>query len=218
MKTLAALMQIPDRISRFRELCDLYSDFVRAENIRVRPYESEELPEFSSLSLDRQDNAIASITADLEDFESMRAEGHRLRDSSKLLWRALNRMGLVPQSDVFDKIGEEDIVEVYLIDQRGQNQVFRSLIYLQYCSYTVEQMVALDWRFSAKREEKYTNQITAAVIDIMSGKIQQTFDPGIDAHHVQEVDSPGLNEVMVKIKYLSPVRSKGAAAGGIAVF
>lgn len=217
MKQVSILKQISDRTECFRELCTLYSDFVSAEGIFVKPYSTYDLPHFSARSAEDQDKAIASIANDLEIFESMRAEGHSLLDSPKLLWRSMSRMGLVPQSDVFDKIGKGDAIEIYLADQHGQHQVFRNILYLQYCSYTVEQMVALDWRFSAVRDETYSRQITEAAMGILTGKFSQTFDPAIDAHIVREVDSPGLNEVKIKIKYLSPVRKHGDVVGALVV-
>src|SRR5262249_8910344 len=157
------------------------------------PFLNENVPVFSALPQEKKQDAIAFLTRELEVYEGMRAEKLSLRDSPKLLWRMLNRLGLAPLPDVFDKIENEDSIEVYLIDSTGHHQVFRNLKWFEHISFTIEQLASADWRLSASREEKYLRQLNQIISDLMAGKYESSFVPDVDDHELIEVDSPDLN-------------------------
>jgi hypothetical protein len=219
MKSVSKLLEISDRLSRFRELCVLYCDFMEREGVLVRPFLDPELPVFSKYSIGLQDQILHSLTSDLEIFESMQTEGHSLRDTPKLVWRYMHKLGLVPQSDIFDKIGDEDIVEVYLVADGAQRQVFRNLKFLECVSFTVDQIFGADWRVTTTRDEKAQAKIFDLAMGIMTEKITNSLaiDTLVEKHLVQEVDSPGLFTLEIQMKYISPVKKNGKVAGAFVI-
>jgi hypothetical protein len=219
MQTVSKLLEISDRVSRFRELCLLYCDFMKREGVLVRPFLDPSLPVFSKYETKLQDQIVLGIAADLEIFESMMNEGHSLRDTPKLVWRYMHKLRIVPQSDIFDKITDDDIVEVYLVSEGAQRQVFRNLKFLECVSFTIDQIFGADWRVTTTRDEKAAGKILEIAFAIMTGKITNTLavDSLIERHIVQEVESPELFTLSIQIKYMSPVKQNGKVAGAFVI-
>jgi hypothetical protein len=219
MHSVSKLLKISDRVSRFRELCLLYCDFMKREGVLVRPFLDPTLPVFSKYEPALQDQITRGIVADLEIFESMQSEGHSLRDTPKLVWRYMNKLGLIPQSDIFDKITDDDIVEVYLVADGAQSQVFRNLKFLDCVSFTIDQIFGADWRVTTTRDEKVAGKIMEIAIGIMTEQITSTLAVHslIERHIVQEVDSPELFTISIQMKYMSPVRQNGKVAGAFVI-
>jgi hypothetical protein len=192
---------------------------MKKEGVSVRPFLDPSLPIFSNYETKLQDQIIHGIVADLEIFESMRNEGHSLKDTPKLVWRYMHKLGLVPQSDIFDKITDNDIVEVYLVSDGAQRQVFRNLKFLECVSFTIDQIFGSDWRVTTTRDEKAAGKIFEIAIAIMTEKITNTLavDSLIERHIVQEVDSPELFTISIQMKYMSPVKQNGKVAGAFVI-
>src|SRR5271169_939861 len=110
---LKKVQDFTDIHEKFRQMCLYYSDLLALEGKKVKPFRSPDLPVFSALTAEQKQNATDFIGMALEIFEETRAEGFKLNDSPKLLWRALRKLGWTPQSDVFDRIGENDVVNIY---------------------------------------------------------------------------------------------------------
>jgi hypothetical protein len=192
---------------------------MKKEGVSVRAFFDPSLPVFSKYETKLQDQIIHGITADLEIFESMINEGHSLRDTPKLVWRYMHKLGIVPQSDIFDKITDDDIVEVYLVADGAQRQVFRNLKFLECVSFTIDQIFGADWRVTTTRDEKAAAKIFEMAIAIMTEKVTNTLavDSLIERHIVQEVDSPELFTILVQMKYMSPVKQNGKVAGAFVI-
>ncbi len=60
------------------------------------------------------------------------ASGENSKDSKMYLWRALKKLHLVPPADVLNYVTEEDIVEIYFLDEI---QAFRNFKFMELTSY-----------------------------------------------------------------------------------
>lgn len=213
-QSIASIRQIPDRVAQFRELASLYAEYCREEGLRVVPFHSPDLPHFSRNSPERQEEAIRHLVIYLEVFEEMRAQKYSLRDSPKLLWRCLNRLGLTPQSDVFDKIGDGNVVEIYSTDQR---QLFHNIKFWEYISFSIEQVFGTEWWVMSRRSEDVSRQIYELGVKLVTGEIAGTFMPNVPVHVVEEHGSPEANRFTVNIHHLSPVKANGQVAGVLVI-
>ena len=70
-------------------MCLYYASLLAKEGVRVRPFRSPELPVFSKLKDSDKKSAIAQVSTVLEVFEEVLAKDGSLKDSNKLVWRAL---------------------------------------------------------------------------------------------------------------------------------
>lgn len=207
-----------DVLEKFRQCCLRYAELVAAAQVNIIPFKDETLPIYASLAKDAKQRALAHILADIEIFESMLAEKQSLKDSSKHVWRFLRQMNLTPQSDIFDKMSDNDVVEIYIPDETGQRQAFRNLRFLECVSVTLEQLFSLDWRVLCNREEKYSQQILDSGMSILEGRVTTTIAiDHIEPHRVWEVDSEALMNWIIRMKYFSPVRSQGKIVGVLSI-
>ena len=99
---------------------------------------------------------LAHIQAALEIFEETRADGYRLKDSPKLMWRAFRKLGWTPSPDIFDKMIEGDVVVIYSADQK---QVFQNINFFDWVSITLEDLYATPWNQYSKRDSEIEKRL-----------------------------------------------------------
>ncbi len=205
---------VADFNTKFRELCCYYSDLLASEGKKVRPIRGPDLPVFSALPLEKKQRAIDFITSALEVFEETRAEGYKLVDSPKLLWRSLRKLGWTPQSDVFDRIGDKDVVNVYSSEQV---QVFQNLNFFDWVSLTLEELYANPWHQYSRRERHCAELAYQSAVEVFHGVRASTFSPDIPEHYVEEIDTAENRKFYIKIHTASPLRQNGNVVGLLAI-
>ena len=191
---------------RFRDLCLSVARMYAEEGVGVRPFRSADLPVFSKLGPDRKREAIAEIETVLQILKDTRADGFSIKDSPRLIWRALRRFGLTPQSDIFDKMGDEDIVQIY---SHRQNAIFSNLNLFHWVSFTLEDLHTGAWFELTRRDESVMPALYQSAVDMLSGARTETFTPEVPEHLVEEVGTEGLMKFLFRLKYVSPLKQDG---------
>jgi len=199
---------------RFKQKCLYYSDLLKLEGKTVKPFRSEDLPVFSRLTSAEKQNAVDFITSALEIFEETRAEGFQLNDSPKLLWRALRKLGWTPQSDVFDRIGEHDVVNIY---SPGPIQVFQNLNFFDWVSLTLEELYAAPLHQYSRREAKAAELAFQTAVDLFTGVKSSTVFPDIPEHYVEEVGTESPTKFYITIHTVSPLKKDGQVVAIMAI-
>lgn len=140
-------------------------------------------------------------------------EGGDVADEKALLWRFLRRMNYTPTSDIFDLIADEDYIEVYDIEGL---QIYRSLNYFDLVSFTIEDLVTLNWKMDFKRDRTVLLHLLEVTLRIATGTLHKTYSCSkVPVHHVQEMlGQKYLHEL--GLKYISPLRVDGKAVAIIA--
>ncbi|OFZ18453.1 MAG: hypothetical protein A2X94_00470 [Bdellovibrionales bacterium GWB1_55_8] len=206
LKGLNEIKALEDRVERFRQMSLLYSQMVHEEGILVRPFRSPGLELFANSSPERQLAAIDCLSESLEIFTELRDEGCSLKDTPRLLWRSLNRLRLIPEKDIFDKISDEDVVEIYSLDHR---QRFRNLKFFEVCSFSIEDIFAVEWWNVTRRDPEIERKLYDIGQGFVTGKTDKTIEIGIPEHVFEEVNSTELLKCKIQLKYMSPLRTDG---------
>ena len=209
---LKKIQDLTDHGEKFRQMCLHYAHLLAAEGKIVKPFHSSELPVFSALNAEQKQTAIDFIGSALVVFEETQAEGFRLSDSPRLLWRALRKLKWTPQSDVFDKIHETDVVTVY---SAQQIQTFQNLNFFDWVSVTLEDLYAAPWHHYSRREAKCAELIYKHAIELFSGGRPSTFSPGIPEHYIEEVGTEGLTKFYIDVHTFSPLKQDGQIVGAL---
>lgn len=194
----------------FRSMCLRYSDLLAEEGISKRPFKSPELPSFSKLTIEKKRDAIDQLCCALELLDETRAEGASLKDSPRLLWRCIRKLGWIPQSDVFDKIESGDVVEIYDLRQK---HIFQNLEFFNWISYTIEEVFSMHWYEGVRREPGIVERLYELASRILSGEYATTMPSGIPEHSIQEVGSELELNYLMTLRYLSPLKENGATIG-----
>ena len=216
MKSAMKLHDQSSPQSEFKVLLDQYAAHLHEAEIRTKPYRSSELPHFSALSHAQQQQALHDVKFALEVIEAMIKEGQSLKDSPKYLWRTLKHLGLTPCSDIFSRITDGDVVIIYSTEHK---QLFQNLRFFELVTLTIEDLYCTEWYKCTQRPEWAMMELYQAGNSVFTGKIQNTFDPGVKEHLAEEVNSDGGPPVRlsVKVKWMSPVKKDDQVAGVIVV-
>jgi hypothetical protein len=210
--TLKKLSDITEVDEQFRELCLYYSSLLQIEGIHARPFRAFDLPVFSALPPERKRSTVDHIRSILEVFEDTVSEGTSLRNSRKLTWRAVAKLGMVPQSDIFDKLKDSDVITIY----SNQNvMLFQSLNFFEFVSVTLEDLYSNRWDQCSRREAWALEKLLPIAVDVFTGRRLQTFDPLIPEHYCEEVGTEELLKFYIHIRLISPLRTDHQVSGAL---
>lgn len=192
---------------RFLLLAEEYARYATAAGKRIHrapPAEARRL--FEKNEDARQRALIHRLEVDLAIFAEMTAAGESLTDSRRLLWRHLGKSGCAPRSDLFDKIHDTDVVEIYGLDQI---HLCQSLSFFDWISHTLEQIFCEPWYELVRRDPRIERELAELARRIVHGEIRETFAPGLPWHVVEEVATAELKKFHFHLKHLSPVIAGG---------
>lgn len=192
----------PDLINdEFKKIALDISLMLRAEGKTVRPFVPG-LPYFSKLSIEKKKYAIEQLRFYQDLCHSQLAEGYKINDSLSFTWRAFRKLGLVPNSDLFSHITNDDIVEIY---SKDHVQLFRNFAFFDCCSYTLEELYTYEWWSLFERDEEITQKILKETHRVFSGEVEGTFVPDVPKHALREARSAERFSLSCEIRRMAPV-------------
>lgn len=188
-------------VKEFSKLAKSVSMYLSCEGAHVRPH-LEGLPYFSKLSLEAQQVAVDRLRFYHDLCADQSSEGYRLRDSKTFTWRALSKLGLVPKSDLFMQMTDDHIVEVYSSENI---QLFRNLNFFDFCSYSLEELHAIEWWGLFDREAATTQKLFGYAEKIFSGELSENFKPEVEKHILRETNSFDRLSMEYAVELMGPL-------------
>ncbi|MGZ3683359.1 MAG: hypothetical protein ACXVCI_05880 [Bdellovibrionota bacterium] len=196
-------------------LLDRYAQLITAAGKTLRRSSPEQARAlFEKVDEPRRKALLARLEAEISIFEETLAAGEKLTDSKKLLWRHFSRSRFAPCSQLFDKIRDTDVVEIYGLDQI---HLFQNLAFFDWISVTLEQIFCEAWYVLTKRDPGIEKMLYEIAQKIAAGGLQETIDPGVPWHLVEELNSEKMMKFQYKLKYVSPVVSAGQLCAFVVV-
>jgi hypothetical protein len=200
----------------FRDLSEELSEILRSHGIECSAYRSPELPAFSRLPSDGQQMATKELGRYVRLCRDIMAEGGSLLSSRTFAWRAIREAGLIPPSDLFSKILDTDLVEIYDLNNI---QKFRNFKFFEFCSYTIEDLYTRPWHeLFVRLDETITSEIMNLLTGLITNRDKRVVKTGIGTQIIEEVDSARryVNELDVKhLAVLYDRQDRAAAFIGI---
>jgi hypothetical protein len=188
---------------RFSSLLDRYADFLIHAGKPVRratPEKARSL--FSALEASHKTRIISRLEIEITLFEEIIAAGEKLTDSARFVWRYFTKCGGSPSSDIFGKIHEGDVVEIYSTEQI---HLFQNLNFFDWVSSTLESIFCEPWFQTTKRDSEAQLLIYAAALRIITGEVRETLDPKVPWHLIEEIDTEMNLKFHLRLKWISPV-------------
>ncbi len=183
---------------------------------RIIPGMHPSLPKFGQMALPRQEMSVEALENLCSVYNTMVYEGQDIRSSLSVIWGAFRVLGLVPPSNLFDKIQSDDIIEIY-----GFNglQMFANLRFYEICSYTLEDIYSLTWEELWQRDENATKSISAVVDNVEHSSEKLAVSVADCAYVARERHSPFKLEIDYRAVAIAPLWNKmtGLKAGFIIV-
>lgn len=160
------------------------------------------MPHFSRLSDDQKREILEALRSTLDLYDEMEAYQDSLVDSPKLLWRSLRRFDWHPQSDLFDKIEPDDVIEIY---SAGNVQVFRNLNFFRYVSLSLEELCSLYWWETTKMEPQAADYYSVLAPKMARNEVlPETFAFPLEPYKVVELIGD-RQEIEVSPRWISPL-------------
>ncbi len=192
METSMSIKVPKERASRetlpiFLNCCEELSAMVSAYNIKIESYNTNGVEKFLSLSADKQIEILTVMkTYSSQLMEASASKIDLIGDNRKYAWFSMRSMGLLPPDDLFDKINEKDMIEVY---DAGSIQIFRSLELYRYMSYSFSEIFCFTWMDLFTRDSFVFKRISETLSQILSGEINGVYTPNFPVHYAEEIFS-----------------------------
>ncbi|RYZ72649.1 MAG: hypothetical protein EOP05_10795 [Proteobacteria bacterium] len=104
-----------------------------------------------------------------------------------LVWGALKELGLRPPSDAFTHIKDSHLVEIYNVNF---GQIFRSLNFLQFVSYSIDELMTYHWHELYERTGSTTDEMLRMIDIVKANKAPTTYVRPFTRCVVREKFSP----------------------------
>ncbi len=200
----------------FKELASRVSALGASIGVRIIPFKNPSLPFFSALESQKKQRIITNLKNFIEICEATIAEGHSLRDSKSLVWKAIKYFGLRPPSDLFNFVENEEVVEIYETDNY---QAFRNFRFFELCSYSLEQIYSIPWTELWYRDEEAMAGMIEFIGQCLGSDQTKTAAIHKPTHKITELASPFKFELNYKTKGIAPLwdNSSGQKAGFVII-
>ena len=185
---------------RIQGLRQLFSEHFAPNHIE----REETWLKFRAYSHNEQLEILKKANLFYEICNSAHRSGDDLRDSPRLLWYAIRKLGNLPPNDLFEKIKSSDVVEIY---NSSGIQVFRNHRFFEICSYDFSELFIYPWHELYDRETHVDETLMKYGQEIFSGKCSDTIPVNdIPGHKMQERFSPEKYTMSMQEKWFSPLK------------
>ena len=137
---------------------------------RLAPLGESRFPNLPSADQEQILNALEDQNRLLE-ASLMHEPEFRSRNHS-LVWGALKALGLRPPSDAFTHIQDNHLVEIY---NTQFSQVFRSLNFMQFVNYSIDELMTYHWNELYERTGSTTAEMLKMVEVVRTNKAPTTY-------------------------------------------
>jgi hypothetical protein len=201
-------------IRRFRELCVRYSELGRKADTEILPYCEGSNRRFKVLPSAHQQGILASLESSIEICASAIENGVDLRGQNlSLVWWGLKKAKLRPLSDLFHRLDQTDLIEIYSLDDR---QIFRSFNMFNCVSYSLEELFSYEWWELFRRDEAVTDSLQKVTQQFRAGH-DKTIEVHGPLHAVDEVFSRRRRQARMRVRLFSPLFQANGRIGGYLV-
>lgn len=194
------------KVRDFLSSLESFQDLVAQYNFRLKTHSAKSLETFQSLPEALQTEIITGFTSYLGFLTKCHHDGIDLRNDKLLLATFLQMFGFIFDKRITDNVSFGDVVEVY---SAGQKQIFRNLVFMDLCNYTLLDLLAHEPSALYERSDKIKKFMTDSVITLMCRPYNT--DPidlsHIPVHVIRELFSENPLSSMVEFRVAYPLYS-----------
>lgn len=211
---MQGLVEAPVRNSDERLVCtDKVYDFLLKKGLL------SEIPASSAIRLSgikpiASKEYVVKVQKEVDRFADLLAsaveEGVRIRESRDFTKYFLQQSGFETSSSFLDELTTEDLVEGYTLDKI---QIFRNLTYMQYCGYTLSEVLCYEWPDLYERSSITTEALFECIVKVMESK--NVIAINIPTHLMKERFSASRRIHSVSLGKMAPLFKAGEMIGVI---
>jgi len=212
-ESLSLFQNIDEFIEQYQsQLIDLTSK-LNSFGLSLLPYSAATWLRFKDMNTQQQQSSYSRFQFYYEICQDCLVDGNSLKGNNKLLWYAIRKMNLRPKSDLFDKISQEDVVEIY---DSSFMQVYRNFNFFEICSYSLADLFMWEWRDLYYRDDEITQGLAIQGYQVFTVN-PTTQRIQLNIHEVHEKFSTNKFKLKMTPGYFSPLLNKqGLVEAGVA--
>ncbi|GEM_PF-1738640 len=185
-----------DHSANFRNLSEELCQLIEAEGLSVRPYKIPTLPYFLQLTTEQKSSVLEHLQSYLDICRMVRSKKHSLKETAFFVKTALEYFGFDVDQKVFDSIDSDTMVEFYSLNH---TQIFRTLHFFEYSSYTLEDIYCRQWIHLYDRDPMVSQEFLRCAESMIKGG-DQVMVPEIGEHFL--VERASLEKLKFKARTL----------------
>lgn len=189
-------------IEEFKRVTEDYSCFMAKYNRRIGSWNQKSLSRLEAMGRDVLEEKTANLKRQLGYYESAEKEKVYPIQESQILWRILRSQNWSFPSDLFPKLLDTDIIEIYNLNF---NQYFANSTFMENCSYDLSDIAAYTWPELFTRPQNYTDQVIEKINKVIANPISRTVDFDIKPHTGQEVFSRDRRKILINMGVIAPI-------------
>ncbi|WP_413943123.1 hypothetical protein [Bdellovibrio sp. HCB-162] len=171
----------------------------------IRPYSNSSLSFFALLPNEEQLQVIRDLQIYYQICLDVKMEGGSLRDPRRFTEKALLRQGLEADSFILDQIRPNHLVEAYSF---SQTQIFRTLLFFEVCSYTLEDLYCRKWYNLYERMVEDQRSLEQTLKTFMTD-ISKPLEVHNKEHVIKERDSLERLAIRNQMLWMAPLKKDG---------
>src|SRR5665213_990167 len=158
-------------VDELLQLFSSYQELLEKSGYKVRRSQaSDARVMFVNMDAIKQKYLLSRLTSEIAIMQDLRHGKERTTDSTKQLWRYLKLNRLSPCSDLFDKVTETDVLQLFSPEQ---TLLFVSTNIYDIVSFTMEQLYTQTWYESTKRDPVTEHLLAQAAMKVFAGEFNE---------------------------------------------
>ena len=180
-------LQLPQPDQRLLASLESWALALKTQGVEKETTSRDSLLKIQELNQEQIESIIEYAQANANIINSFNTNERVLEKS--LLLQALNYFGLIADDGIWNVMDQDSVVEIY-----GPNmkQLYRSVNFYQYSSYSLLDLAAFEWFYLWERHRSVTEQMMAVAQSVL-----QEFVPvkkiEIPVHFMREIRNTGLS-------------------------
>ncbi len=203
---------------RFKRVAESYVDLMARYNRPIRAWNPDSLEKMKELPEERLNQIIANLERQLSYYIAAEKEKISPLEEVRVLWRIMAKEKFNFCNDLFPKLENNDVIEVYLPDF---TQFFANSTFMANCSYALSDLYAYEWHQLFSRPVEATEQIISKAQTVFSMPFSErsTIEFEMEPHIGTEVFSAEKRRLQINMGVISPLYDQNKnIAGALATF
>ncbi|UOF01288.1 hypothetical protein [Bdellovibrio reynosensis] len=175
---------------------------IENEGVIIRPYANASLSYFNVLTEGEKAEVLHNLESYYQICLDVKKASRSLRDTRYFTECALKNLGYTVDPKMLDEIEDHHLVEIY---SYSQTQMFRSLLFFDVCSYTLEDLYCRKWYSLYERTPEDHKLVENLVVKYMGAEKKVPIEVENPQHVIKEKDSLERLSIINKMLWLVPL-------------
>jgi hypothetical protein len=195
--------------STFKEsahrLLDAYGAIVRRHGFKIDVHNDKAWEKFLTHPPEIQKILVERFATQLSVVEDIANSETDLRNPVQTVWRILQKFDWKPSHDLFERIDKKDVVEIYLPDN---TQLYRSMNYFRYTSYSLSELLFYPWHELIEHQLGFQDKIAEYCQAIFAEQKQDEYYEFSTPYVGLELFSKDKLNAQLRCKAFSPLKGR----------